>query len=137
MEASGLAALDHLDCHGGPARSLRAGRTATARDPFPERAASRLLLCRSVRTGDWQLENEAAGPLRSKQGASKPRVDDRAIAAIEELCSRGEFAQAAAACDRLLIDSPQNQVNAQVRRLAGQCAALASRARPALAHLNR
>jgi tetratricopeptide (TPR) repeat protein len=65
------------------------------------------------------------------------RVDDGAIAAIEVLCSRGEFAQAAAACDLLLIDSPQPQFEAQVRVLAGQALALASRPGPALEHLNR
>src|SRR5260370_37078741 len=102
MEASGLDALDHLDCHGGAARRHRAGRTATARDPFPERAASRLLLCRSVRPRPRQLENEAAGPVRSKHGASKLLVDDPALATIETLCSCGECAQAASACDRLL-----------------------------------
>lgn len=75
--------------------------------------------------------------MRPKQGDSKRRVDDRAIAAIEALCSRGEFAQAAAACDRLLIDSPRPQVEAQVRVLAGQALALASRPRPALEHLAR
>ncbi len=75
--------------------------------------------------------------MRPKQGASKRPVDDRAIASIEELCSRGEFAQAAAACDRLLIDSPQQQVEAQIRVLAGQALALASRPGPALEHLNR
>jgi tetratricopeptide (TPR) repeat protein len=65
------------------------------------------------------------------------RVDDGAIAAIEVLCSRGEFAQAAAACDLLLIDSPQPQFEAQVRVLAGQALALFSRPGPALEHLNR
>lgn len=75
--------------------------------------------------------------MRPKNGDSKRRVYDRAIAAIEALCSRGEFAQAAAACDRLLIDSPQPQVEAQVRMLAGQALALASRPGPALEHLNR
>ena len=75
--------------------------------------------------------------MRPKQGASKRRVDDSAITAIEALCSRGEFAQAAAACDRLLIDSPQQQVEAQVRVLAGQALTLASQPRPALEHLNR
>lgn len=75
--------------------------------------------------------------MRTKQGDSKRRVDDRAIAAVEALCSRGEFAQAAAACDRLLIDSPQPQDEARVRVLAGQALALASRPVPALEHLNR
>jgi tetratricopeptide (TPR) repeat protein len=75
--------------------------------------------------------------VRPKQGDSKRRVDDRAIAAIEALCLRGEFAQAAAACDRLLIDLPQPQVEAHVRVLAGQALALASRPGPALEHLNR
>src|SRR5260370_25122710 len=102
MEASGLAALDHLDCHGGAARRHRAGRTATARDPFPERAASRLLLCRSVRPRPRQLENAPAGPVSSNHGASKLLVADRAIATIDELCACGECAQAASACDRLL-----------------------------------
>ena len=75
--------------------------------------------------------------MRLKPGDSKRRVDDQAIAAIEGLCSRGEFAQAAAACDRLLIDSLRPQVEAQVRVLAGQALALASRPAPALEHLNR
>jgi tetratricopeptide (TPR) repeat protein len=75
--------------------------------------------------------------VRPKQGDSKRRVDDRAIAAVEAMCSRGEFAEAAAACDRLLIDSPQPQDEAQVRVLAGQALALASRPVPALEHLNR
>ncbi len=74
--------------------------------------------------------------MRPKRGASKRRVDDRAIAAIEALCSRGEFAEAAAACDRLLIDSLQPQVEARVRVLAGQALASASRPGPALEHLN-
>jgi tetratricopeptide (TPR) repeat protein len=75
--------------------------------------------------------------VRSKQAASKRRIDDRVIAAIEALCSRGEFAEAAAACDRLLLDSLQPQVEVQVRVLAGQALALASRPGPALEHLNR
>jgi tetratricopeptide (TPR) repeat protein len=72
-----------------------------------------------------------------KWGASKPRVDDLAIAAIEAQCSRGEFAEAASACDRLLIDSPQQQVEAQIRVLAGQALALSSRPGPGLEHLKR
>jgi tetratricopeptide (TPR) repeat protein len=75
--------------------------------------------------------------MQPKQGDSRRRVDDRAIAAIEALCARGEFAEAAAACDRLLVDSPQPQVEAQVRVLAGQALALASRPGPGLEHLNR
>jgi tetratricopeptide (TPR) repeat protein len=75
--------------------------------------------------------------MRPKRGDSKRRVDDRAIAAIEGLCSRGEFAEAAAACDRLLIDSLQPQVEAQVRVLAGQALVLATRPGQALEHLNR
>ena len=75
--------------------------------------------------------------MRPKQGDSKRRLDDRAIAAIEALCSRGEFALAAAACDPLLIDSPQPQVEAHVRVLAGQALALVSRPGPALEHINR
>ena len=75
--------------------------------------------------------------MRSKQSASKRLVDDRSIAAIEALCSRGEFAQAVAECDRLLSDSPQPQVEAQVRVLAGQALASASQPGPALEHLNR
>jgi len=74
--------------------------------------------------------------VRPKRGASKRRVDDRAIAAIEAQCSRGEFAQAAAACDRLFIDSLQPPVEAQLRVLAGQALASASRPGPALEHLN-
>jgi len=66
MEAGGLAALDHLDCHGCAARRHRAGRTATARDPFPERVASRLLLCRSFRPRARQLENETGGNPRER-----------------------------------------------------------------------
>jgi hypothetical protein len=75
--------------------------------------------------------------VRPKQGDPKRRVDDRAIAGIEALCSRGEFAEAAAACDRLLIDLPEPRVEAHVRVLAGQALALASRPGPALEHLNR
>jgi len=75
--------------------------------------------------------------VKQKQGDSEWRVDNRAIAAAETLCSRGEFAEAAAACDRLLIDSPPPQVEAQVRVLAGQALVLASRPGPALEHLNR
>src|SRR5260370_17890060 len=37
MEAGGLAALDHLDCHSGAARRHRAGRTALGRGPLPKR----------------------------------------------------------------------------------------------------
>lgn len=76
-------------------------------------------------------------PARPKQGDSKRRVHDRAIAAIEAMCSRGEFAHAAEACDRLLIDSAEPQVEVQVRVLAGQALANASRPGPALEHLNR
>ncbi|HEX7263898.1 MAG TPA: tetratricopeptide repeat protein [Candidatus Dormibacteraeota bacterium] len=72
-----------------------------------------------------------------KQGDSKRRVDDGAIAAIEALCSRGEFAQAAAACERLLSDSLQPHVETQVRVLAGQALVLATRPGQALEHLNR
>jgi len=74
--------------------------------------------------------------VRPKQGESKRQVADRAIAAIEAICSRGEFAEAAAACEQLLIDSPP-QLEAQVRVLAGQALALANRPVPALEHLNR
>jgi tetratricopeptide (TPR) repeat protein len=75
--------------------------------------------------------------VRAKQGDPKRRVDDRAIAAIEALSSRGEFVQAAAACDRFLIDPLRPEVEAQVRVLAGQALALASQPGPALEHLNR
>jgi tetratricopeptide (TPR) repeat protein len=75
--------------------------------------------------------------VRPKQGDSKRQVADRAIAAIEAICSRGEFAEAAAACEQLLIDSPPPQVEAQIRVLAGQAMALANRPGPALEHLNR
>ncbi|HEV3101656.1 MAG TPA: tetratricopeptide repeat protein [Candidatus Dormibacteraeota bacterium] len=53
------------------------------------------------------------------------------------MCSRGEFAEAAEACDRLLIGSPPPQVEVQARVLAGQALALASRPAQALEHLNR
>ncbi len=75
--------------------------------------------------------------MRPKRGASKRRVDDRAIAAIEAQCSRGEFAQAAAACDRLFIDSLQPPVEAQLRVLAGRALVSASQPGPGLEHLNR